>query len=183
MFGAALFLIACESMDPSSHPFAPAALPPEAVAAVPPVALATEPEFAFPVEPPLEISSEEMAATPALAGAAAPALEAVAVDAPATPDVLAAVATPGTASPGGWGVPAATQWPVRLVSTLPAAQPPRAILGLPSGEERVVSPGSILAEQGLVVMSVSAGRVQLARIEPAGDHAKITTLEIAAQYP
>jgi hypothetical protein len=75
-----------------------------------------------------------------------------------------------------------TSWPIRLVSTLPQAQPPRAIVGLPNGEERVVSPGSILAEQGMVVMSITADRVQIAKIQPAGDHARIESLELTAQY-
>lgn len=87
-----------------------------------------------------------------------------------------------TPAPAALGLPS-DPWPVRLVATLPEAQPPRAILGLPSGEERVVSPGSILPEQGLVVMSVSKDKVQLAKITPAGDHATILSTELVAQYP
>ncbi len=174
---------ACESMESRGDPFAPAPAPAAATAAQAP-----DPAFAFPSEPPLVITSEELAqgdlpsalATAAgvdanaIVGAeAAPAPEAAAVEAPA----------PAVPAPLPTGLPATVQWPVRLVSTLPQAQPPRAILGLPSGEERVVSPGSILAEQGLVVMAVTADRVQLARIEPAGDHARIDTIELSAQYP
>lgn len=87
-----------------------------------------------------------------------------------------------TPAPAALGLPS-DPWPVRLVATLPEAQPPRAILGLPSGEERVVSPGSILPDQGLVVMSVSKDKVQLAKITPAGDHATILSTELVAQYP
>jgi len=106
--------------------------------------------------------------------------ESVVPTSPASPTTSSPEAAP--AAPAPVGVPAAVQWPVRLVSTIPQAQPPRAILGLPSGEERVVSPGSILAEQGLVVMSVTADRVQLAKIEAAGDHATIAPIELTAQY-
>jgi hypothetical protein len=75
------------------------------------------------------------------------------------------------------------RFPVRLLSTLPQAQPPRAVLGLPDGKEVVVSPGSVLGTEGLVVMAVMAGRVQLAVVTPAGDHAVIQSLELSAQYP
>lgn len=101
--------------------------------------------------------------------------------APKTP--APAAKTPIAApAPTTMGLPS-DPWPVRLVATLPEAQPPRAILGLPSGEERVVSPGSILPDQGLVVMSVSKDKVQLAKITPAGDHATILSTELQAQYP
>lgn len=174
-----VLLAACETMEPSGALFEPASAPVAAPVAVAPVADAT-----FEDAPTLVLTSEQMQG-----GEGGPGLaEAAGVDPdslPAAPETVgAAVAPPAEAvAPSPQGLPAATQWPVRLLSTLPQAQPPRAILGLPSGEERVVSPGSILAEQGLVVMTVTSGKVQLAQVEPAGDHARITTVEITAQYP
>ncbi|MDP2311995.1 MAG: hypothetical protein Q8P41_03755 [Pseudomonadota bacterium] len=176
-FGAVL--PACEPMESRGDIFAPAPAP-AAVAAAP-----TDPAFAFPTEAPLVLSSEELAegdlptAMATAAGVDATVLEAA--DPLVAPAPEAPVAPPPPA-PAPVGLPATVQWPVRLVSTLPQAQPPRAILGLASGEERVVSPGSILAEQGLVVMAVSGDKVTLARIEPAGDHARIDTIELTAQY-
>lgn len=180
-FGAAL--PACEPMESRGDIFAPAPRP--AAAAAPGAApdAPVDPAFAFPSEPPLVLSSEELAKGDLASGMAT----AAGVD----PDKLAAadpVAAPVTAppeapvAPAPVGLPSPVQWPVRLVSTIPQAQPPRAILGLPSGEERVVSPGSILADQGLVVMAVSGDKVTLARIEPMGDHARIDTVELTAQY-
>lgn len=160
-------LMACESMEPSGRVFAPAKAPP------PPATAPADPELAFPSTPPLKLSSEQLAKG-SLDPATATGVKVEEEPAPPEAPVLA---------PAPVGVPSATQWPVRLVSTIPQAQPPRAILGLPSGEERVVSPGAILAELGLVVVSVSADKVGLARITPAGDHAVIESLELSAQYP
>lgn len=175
---------ACEPMESRGDPFAPAPKPAPPAAATP---AAPDPAFDFPSEPPLVLTSEQLAGGD-LAGAMAEAAgvdpaevapeEPAAAPAPAAPE-----AAPAPPPPPPVGVPAATQWPVRLVSTIPQAQPPRAILGLSSGEERVVSPGSILAAEGLVVMAVTADRVQLAKIVPAGDHATITSIELSAQYP
>lgn len=176
-----LLLAACETMEPSGALFEPASAPATAA----PAPAAPVADAAFEDAPTLVLTSEQMQGSPGGPGLA----EAAGVDPdslPAAPETAgAAVAPPVEAAAAAppQGLPAATQWPVRLLSTLPQAQPPRAILGLPSGEERVVSPGSILAEQGLVVMTVTSGKVQLAQVEPAGDHARITTVEITAQYP
>jgi hypothetical protein len=69
------------------------------------------------------------------------------------------------------------------LQTLPQAQPPRAAIGLPSGEEVVVSPGSMLPEVGMVVVAVGQDMAQLARVTPNGDHAVIETTTLVAQYP
>lgn len=160
---------ACEPMEPSGAVFTPVAPPVVVVEAVMPPAM-PEDNLDFPTEPPLKLSSEELAEGT------------VSVVAAAGVDVAAlAPEVPGPAPIEG--LPAPSQFPVRVVSTLPQAQPPRAILGLPNGQEVVVSPGSILAEQGLVVLAVTGERVQLAKIEAAGDHAVITPLELSAQYP
>lgn len=164
-------LMACESVEPSGQPFTPVRVAP------PPAASPVDPELAFPVAPPLQLTSEQLAK-----GSLDPAT-ATGVKVEEEPAPEPAPASAPVAAPAPVGVPSATQWPVRLLSTIPQAQPPRAILGLPSGEERVVSPGTILAEQGLVVVSVSADKVGLAKITPAGDHAVIESIELSAQYP
>jgi hypothetical protein len=133
---------------------------------------------AFAEPEPVKLSSEQMASgTVAIATAAGVNVDALAGGKPgdAIPDAPSA--------PPAVGLPPQTRWPVRLVSTLPQAQPPRAILGLPSGKEIVVSPGSMLADEGLVVVAITAGQVELAQIEPAGDHAKITPITLSSQYP
>lgn len=181
-FASALLASGCERMESSGRPFSPAPRP----AAVAPGPAAPDPAFDFPSEPPLVLTSEELARGD-LGVAAAAGVDPVALlgepPPPAAPVAAAPVVLAAPAAPSPAGLPAVAPWPVRLVSTLPQAQPPRAILGLPSGEERVVSPGSILADEGLVVMAVTADRVQLARVEPAGDHARIATIELTAQYP
>ena len=73
-------------------------------------------------------------------------------------------------------------WPLRLVSTTPQANPPRAILGLPDGREVVVSPGSMVPDAGVVVMAVGTGNLQLARVTANGDHAAVQTQTLSAQY-
>ncbi len=88
------------------------------------------------------------------------------------------LATGGFAA-AGFG---ATGWPLRLVATTPNAQPPRAILGLPDGQELVVRPGAMVPELGVVVMSVGAGSVEVARIVPAGDHAMVQSQTLTAQF-
>ncbi len=180
----ALTVAGCEPIESRGAIFAPAR------SSSPAAAAPVDSAFAFPTEPPLTLSSEELAqgdATTGLATAVGVDVDALPGSAPSLSPTLPASAG-GTAAPvassgpPAFGVPDAIRWPVRLVSTLPQAQPPRAILGLPSGEERVVSPGSMLAAEGLVVVSITADRVQLARIEPAGDHANITSFELTAQY-
>lgn len=169
-----LGIAACEPMESRGNPFAAA---PRAT----PVAAAPVAGFDFPAEPPLLITSEQMAdgdSTTSLAAAAG-------VDTSKLPGPAEAPAAPAPPPAPALtaALPSGSGWPVRLLSTLPQAQPPRAILGLPSGEERVVSPGTMLAEQGLVVMMVTADKVQLAHVEAAGDHARIDTIELSAQYP
>ena len=71
---------------------------------------------------------------------------------------------------------------MRLVTTVPNASPPRAILGLPDGREIVVNPGSMVPDFGLVVVAISPGAAELAKIAPAGDHATIESVTLRAQY-
>lgn len=70
------------------------------------------------------------------------------------------------------------QWPLRVVKTESDLNPPRAILGLPSGEEVVIRPGMQLPEENLVVMSIGSKAVVLARIHTEGDHAQIEHLTL-----
>ena len=196
----ALTLVACTSTEPSGDIFAPV-VPPAAQPAAAPVSDAVPEEF--------RISSEEMQQNAAEARseqappetpnaeATGPASDAVAPADGAVADAPPAEAAPESAVPPVTGPPvagspvagspvnvppAAAGWPVRLLKTLPESQPPRAILGLPDGTEIVVSPGSLIAAQGLVVMSVGRSTLDLARVTPSGDHAVIDQLTLTAQY-
>ncbi len=92
---------------------------------------------------------------------------------------------PPAVSPAGaelMGLPNSAAWGVRLLGTIPHAQPPRAALGLPDGTEVVVSPGSMLPGVGIVIITVGPDRVQAARVTPAGDHAEVEMVNLVAQY-
>lgn len=188
-------LVACESMEPSGHPFTPVRGEAPAPTSGGPVG-----DLTFPTDDLLTLSSEQMAegtvgigtaagvdpdslpvpvGTEALPSPPNDAAASVPVEAGGEPFVLPEItrpAAPTITAP-------AVSWPVRLVSTIPQAQPPRAVLGMPDGSERVVSPGSMIPELGLVVMTITVDRVQLAKVTPAGDHAAIDSVEIVAQYP
>ena len=171
----------CEPMEPSGEIFAPA--PVSAPAAPSPAAAAPGGggELAFPTDEPLKLSSEQMAKNEAeVSLGAAAGVDVDALPGEPAPRPAAPAAAP---APAATGLPPVSAWPVRLVSTIAQAQPPRAVLGLPDGREQVVAPGSMLAELGIVVMTITQDRVQLARVQPAGDHAAIETIEVSAQYP
>ena len=85
--------------------------------------------------------------------------------------------------PEAVGLPSEPAWGVRLLQTLPSAQPPRAALGLSNGDEIVVAPGSMIEDAGLVVIAVGDQTVQLAKVEAVGDHAEIETVTLHALYP
>jgi hypothetical protein len=102
------------------------------------------------------------------------------VPAPVVETVVQAESLAKEESPAG--LPKAPGWGVRLVATLPAAQPPRAVLGLPTGAEVVVSPGSMVPEVGVVVIAVGRGTVDLAVVTPEGDHARVEQRTLHAQY-
>jgi hypothetical protein len=86
-------------------------------------------------------------------------------------DVAATVA--GLVSSGADLVDAG--WGTRVVAIMPDAQPPRAILGLPSGEEVVVEPGSMVPAARVVVLAVGADGVQVAHVTPHGDRTRVRT--------
>ena len=96
----------------------------------------------------------------------------------AAPPVVAA------APPPGWppAVPLSS-FGVRLVSTVPDAQPPRAILGLADGAERVVRPGDLIPEAGVVVLAIGRDQVQIANIIADGDHARVETQVLGSMFP
>ena len=191
----ALLLLACAELPSTGQPFTPVTVGEPVAAGAVGLAAAADPAFEVetfkmdsdalhaaakgkeePKATPPAPASPPPAATPA-AAEPAPAAATPVPAAPATPPPPAAAVAPLAAIS-----PAPSPWPVRLVMTLPQAQPPRAILGLPGGKEIVVTPGSMVPEEGLVVMSVGRDRVQLARIQPQGDHAAVAELTLTTQY-
>lgn len=90
---------------------------------------------------------------------------------PPTSDLPAAV-PPSAWDPGTAGTPS---WGVRLVSTLADTQPPRAVLALGEGDEVVVQPGTFVPRARLVVLAIGRDAVQVAHVEPEGDHTRVTT--------
>lgn len=104
------------------------------------------------------------------------------VEKPAEPaPAAAAPAAPPTAQWTGSAPP--VSWGVRLVSTVPDAQPPRAILGMADGKEAVVTPGTLLPDARIVVLAVGRDVVQVAEVTPEGDHARVATYLLQALYP
>lgn len=73
-------------------------------------------------------------------------------------------------------------WGLRLVSTVDASTPPRAILGMPDGSEEVVKAGDLIPEAGVVVLAVGQGVVQLGRVTPNGDHARVESVFLQAMF-
>jgi hypothetical protein len=176
-----LLLTGCEPMTPSGNPLAPAAVakPIPELHPVAPKASIIEPTE----EAVFTISSEDLhdaanGVEPPSKATEAPPPTAVAPSPPAVPT------SPGnvSAQPAINNSAQALQWPVRLVTTVPRASPPRAILGLPNGKEIVVNPGAMVPELGLVVIAIAPGSAELARIVPVGDHATIQSITLQAQY-
>ena len=178
-----LLIFACAQTTPSSDLLTATPASPVSASYV---AAAAGPAVANPAGPPglsPEFAEAVAVATDEDPFGKAPGEGAAAAEAaPAEPVVVEAAAPPPEAPPA-MGLPTQPAWAVRLLMTLPQAQPPRAALGLPSGEERIVSPGSMLPDLGLIVIAVGADSVQLARVTPAGDHAVVEPLTLTAQYP
>jgi hypothetical protein len=174
---ALLCFVGCEPMADPGSPFEPVRVAPAGVSA--PVAEATPAlDPLFPTEEPIVIHSSELGKASAKAPAAAPAEQPAPAEAGAAPQAApttvpaVALTTPAPAVLGSVSLGGGA-WPLRLVATVPSAQPPRAILGLPGGGEVVVTPGTMLPEANVVVMAVGAASVELAMILPAGDHAVV----------
>ncbi len=174
-------MLACEPMTPSSNPFAPATVRPSVVVGAEEAAAPADPRFAD-FEEPQSISFEELQA---MAPEALPPVEPEPPTdpEPSSPDAQAAH-TSGTATPSAAAAPSVKglSWAVRLVATVPNAQPPRAILGLPDGREIVVEPATMIPEVGLAVIAIGAGTVQLARFTANGDHATVESVQLTPQF-
>jgi hypothetical protein len=206
-----LGLSGCETVESSGTPFQPVAVAsPAAAGSLASAALgdteSEEPKFRMSfdgdttkvVSGPADLVAEQKAkeASDGVADAAKPAqkgplddLLASAQAAPSEPRVPAPMPTgsaysppPMTSAPPVADPTQVGGWPVRLVKTIPDAQPPRAVLGLPSGKEIVVTPGTMIPEQGLVVVAIGPNRVQLGQVTSQGDHANITSITLDAMY-
>ena len=182
-----MLLVGCESMEPSGSPFEAAPSQAPAPSATPATATPGDPEFDLLEREDFSLSSEEMQENAAI-GQAPAADHGVEAPAPASPTDLSAPPAPpaaeitAIAAPPPPAAAPTGAWPVRLVSTVPMAQPPRAILALANGEEVVVSPGDLLPSERLVVLAIGTGTLEAARITPAGDHATVDALTLTAQY-
>lgn len=73
-------------------------------------------------------------------------------------------------------------WRPTLLGTLMDGPTPRAILAMPSGEEKVIKAGDMLAEDGVVVMTIGANFVELAVVNSAEGRAKIENLTLSTQF-
>lgn len=184
---ALLALGGCEPMAPSGNPFAPVKV--QAVASGPAAAPVADPRFADFDEEPQSFSSEELrelaggGSAPAARPEPAPAAQDGApTTAPAAPSAVPVGGDLAVQAPAVINPAAPLGWAVRLVSTVPMAQPPRAILGLPDGREVVVTPGAMVPEVGLVVLAIGAQSVQLARVQATGDHATVDAILLSPLY-
>jgi hypothetical protein len=190
-----LALAACEPMDDPGSPLKPVPVTGQAAPVIDPVpadGAAEEPlptpDPAFDVPEPIVIHSSELGREPEPDEPDEDAVELAQEPAPAEPvaAVEPVVAAPAPLAPtalAGFGAAPVIggQWPLRLVATVPGAQPPRAILGLPGGDEIVVVPGTMLPEAGVVVMAIGAASVDLAEVTAAGDHAVVQGRTLQAQ--
>ena len=192
---------ACERMEPSGDILAPVKVAASAGGeAAAPAIEELDPDFA--VAEPVRISSEELRGSASAHADDAHETAEAGVHGEDTEDGLAvaedeavveepeAVATAPAAAlaPAPVPVPVPTptasafgaQWPVRLVSTTPTAQPPMAILGFANGETVAVSPGTMVPAHNLVVMAIGQNTVEVARIAPNGDHAVVAQTTLTA---
>jgi len=70
--------------------------------------------------------------------------------------------------------------PIQLITTVPSASPPRAILALPDGKEIVVKPGQMLPSVNLVVLSIDEHSVEISRVELQGTRATVHNQTLGA---
>ncbi len=73
-------------------------------------------------------------------------------------------------------------WRPTLIGTLMDGPTPRAILALPSGEEKVIKAGDMLSDDGVVVMAIGTNFVELAIVQHAEGRAQIENLTLSAQF-
>lgn len=187
-------LAACAQTTPSSDVFAPVQPAPTATVAPAPTPV-DDPELEEIFDERTDEDTEDGAASAdrlaAGLGLTGPVDEPAPVEpqAPAQPELDAPVMPPAPQvlyiQPPTWtpGAPLDGSFGLRLVSTVVDAQPPRAILGMPSGDEQVVQPGTLLPEVGVVVLAIGQDVVQVAEIVPVGDHARVDTRLLTSMYP
>jgi hypothetical protein len=180
-----LTLVACVPMEPSGTPFeavpvtAPAPTTAPAPVAAAPVPARSAGGFDFDAEDRTDEDATGGAEDPVDLQAKLLGLE------PLARPTTRPAPTPGLPVPV-WDpsipIPEAT-FGVRVLATLLDMQPPRAVLGLPDGAERVVQPGAMLPDQGLVVLAIGRDAVQLAKVTPQGFYAAVRTETVQALYP
>ncbi len=103
-------------------------------------------------------------------------------DEPEEGEEIASNENPFEVTEGNEGTQHVQSWGLRVVATIPQAQPPRAILELPAGGEVVVVPGTLLPETGVVVLAIRDRLVKIAEVTPQGAHAEVTSRELHAMY-
>ena len=72
-------------------------------------------------------------------------------------------------------------WPIIVIDTSYNLNPPRALLGLPTGEEVSVQAGQMLPKYNLVVMAIGTKTVDFVRISQIGSQTKVEPLQLVAQ--
>lgn len=73
-------------------------------------------------------------------------------------------------------------WRPTLIASVMEGPTPRAILAMPSGEEKIVKAGDLLSEEGVVVMTIGSSFVELAVINSVEGRAKIENLTLTEQF-
>ena len=73
-------------------------------------------------------------------------------------------------------------WRPTLIASVMEGPTPRAILAMPSGEEKIVKAGDLLSEEGVVVMTIGSSFVELAVINSEDGRAKIENLTLTEQF-
>jgi hypothetical protein len=186
-------LAACEPMPPSGNPLkpvpaarttapAPTAKPSADVAPDPDSPFVEDQVFDAPPDPDAEPSGDDVLLRAQL-GAAEGELPEPAPVTPAPPVVESPPLPPaprpwdGSMPPEGGG-----SWGVSLLATLLDVQPPRAVIALPDGSERVVQPGALLPEHRLVVLAIGRDAVQIAHIEPMGWNSRVQTSTLRSLF-
>jgi hypothetical protein len=189
-----ILLSGCQRVEPTAD-----VLPPSKPRPKPPVEAPAPVEAAPPAPPPAAAPPPEAAPAAGMTDAellaVAMGLDPAAVAKPApgaapsgppSPEALplpgAAPAAPPPAPAWTPDTPLAGTWGVRLVSIVADAQPPRAILGLPSGEEVVVEPGSFVVSEKIVVTAIGRQALQLVRVVPTGDHVRVESETLQPLY-
>lgn len=174
------YLAGCDPIPPSGAPLSPVA--PRAAAPIDAPAAPIGPQGDF------DFDAEDRD----------PAVDAAPADPAPAPAPVAPLAPPPVFGPGAAAVgalpafdPGSTRsgpalgdgFGVRVLATLLDVSPPRAVLALPDGDERVVVAGAFLPDQQTVVLAIGADFVEIARFTPAGAYATIQRETVRALYP